>query len=122
VQCDADGQHDPAQIEKLLAAMRDTPADLVIGSRFASGDGHYEVGRARRAVMGRLAKMASRRTGVRITDATSGFRAIGPNVLGPFASIYPAEYLGDTIESLARAGRSGYRVVEVPVEMRARDS
>ena len=30
-------------------------------------------------------------------------------------------YLGDTIESLARAGRGGYRVVEVPVEMRARD-
>ena len=64
--------------------------------------------------MGRLARMASRRTGVRITDATSGFRAIGPNVLGPFASIYPAEYLGDTIESLARAGRAGYRVMEVP--------
>ena len=64
--------------------------------------------------------MASRRTGVPITDATSGFRAIGPNVLGPFASIYPAEYLGDTIESLARAGRAGYRVAEVPVAMRAR--
>jgi hypothetical protein len=58
---------------------------------------------------------------VRITDATSGFRAIGGNLLGAFASTYPTEYLGDTIESLARAGRGGYRVVEVPVEMRARD-
>jgi len=120
VQCDADGQHDPAQIAVLLDALEQGPADLVIGSRFASGDRHYSVGRVRQAVMGRLASMASKRTGVRITDATSGFRAIGPNVLGPFASIYPAEYLGDTIESLARAGRAGYRVVEVPVQMRVR--
>jgi len=120
VQCDADGQHDPAQIATLLDAMHSTPADLVIGSRFASGDQHYRVGRVRGAVMRLLARMASRRTGVHITDATSGFRAIGPNVLGPFASIYPAEYLGDTIESLARAGRAGYRVTEVPVEMRTR--
>ncbi len=43
-------------------------------------------------------------------------------MLGPFASIYPAEYLGDTIESLARAGRAGYKVREVPVEMRVRDA
>ena len=63
--------------------MESAPADLVIGSRFASGDGHYSVGRVRGAVMRRLARMASRRTGVTITDATSGFRAIGPNVLGP---------------------------------------
>jgi len=122
VQCDADGQHDPAQIAVLLDAMERAPADLVIGSRFAAGDGHYAVGAVRRLVMGQLARMASRRTGVRITDATSGFRAIGPSVLGPFASIYPAEYLGDTIESLARAGRAGYRVIEVPVEMRMRDA
>jgi hypothetical protein len=66
--------------------------------------------------------MASRRTGVTITDATSGFRAIGATLLGAFASSYPTEYLGDTIESLARAGRAGYRVVEVPVEMRAREA
>jgi hypothetical protein len=72
-------------------------------------------------VMRWLARMASRRTGVTITDATSGFRAIGDNLLGAFASTYPTEYLGDTIESLARAGRAGYRVVEVPVEMRARE-
>jgi len=120
VQCDADGQHDPAQIAKLLDAMYEGGADLVIGSRFAAGDRHYSVGRVRGAVMRRLARMASRRTGVTITDATSGFRAIGPNVLGPFASIYPAEYLGDTIESLARAGRAGFLVTEVPVAMRPR--
>jgi len=121
VQCDADGQHDPAQISTLLTAMTEHDAQLVIGSRFAAGSGSYEAGRVRRLVMRRLARMASRRTGMTITDATSGFRAIGDNLLGAFASTYPTEYLGDTIESLARAGRAGYRVVEVPVEMRARE-
>jgi len=121
VQCDADGQHDPAQISTLLDAMNEHDAQLVVGSRFASGSGSYETGRVRRVVMRRLARMASRRTGVTITDATSGFRAIAGNLLGAFASTYPTEYLGDTIESLARAGRAGYRVVEVPVEMRARE-
>ena len=121
VQCDADGQHDPAQITKLLDTMRTDDAHLVIGSRFAAGEQAYTVGRVRRVVMHRLARMASRSTGITITDATSGFRAIGGNLLRSFAATYPTEYLGDTIESLARAGRGGYRVAEVPVEMRARD-
>jgi glycosyltransferase involved in cell wall biosynthesis len=119
VQCDADGQHDPGEISKLLAAIAEGDAQLVVGSRFAAGES-YDIGRVRRMVMRRLARMASKRTGARITDATSGFRAIGGGLLGSFAATYPAEYLGDTIESLARAGRAGYKVAEVPVEMRPR--
>jgi glycosyltransferase involved in cell wall biosynthesis len=121
VQCDADGQHDPTEIPRLLEAMAASQADLVIGSRFASG-GHYDVGRGRRLAMGRLARIASRQTGTRITDATSGFRAIGGRLLGSFAASYPAEYLGDTVEALARAGRAGHRVAEVGVRMRPRSS
>jgi glycosyltransferase involved in cell wall biosynthesis len=122
VQCDADEQHEPAQIATLLDAMASQAADLVIGSRFAADEQAYAVGRVRRLVMRRLARMASRSAGVRITDATSGFRAIGGNLLGSFAATYPTEYLGDTIEALARAGRAGYRVVEVPVDMRVRET
>lgn len=120
VQCDADGQHDPDEIAILLDAMRADDADLVIGSRFAADDHDYHVGTTRRFVMHRLAKLASRRTGATITDATSGFRAIGGRLLGSFAASYPAEYLGDTIEALAQAGRSGYRVTQVGVHMRPR--
>jgi glycosyltransferase involved in cell wall biosynthesis len=122
VQCDADGQHDPAEIAVLLDVMRTERADLVIGSRFAREDADYEVGTVRRLVMHRLAHAATRRTGVTITDATSGFRAIGGRLLGSFAASYPAEYLGDTIEALAQAGRSGYRIAQVGVRMRPRAS
>jgi glycosyltransferase involved in cell wall biosynthesis len=121
VQCDADGQHDPSEIPRLVETMAASQADLVIGSRFASG-AHYGVGRGRRLAMGRLARTASRQTGTRITDATSGFRAIGGRLLGSFAANYPAEYLGDTVEALARAGRGGYRVAEVGVSMRPRSA
>lgn len=119
VQCDADGQHDPAEIATLLDAMHHRAAELVVGSRFDGGE-HYEVGLARRMLMHRLGRIASRRTGVVITDATSGFRAIGGRLLGAFAASYPAEYLGDTIEALVQAGREGYTVASVGVHMRPR--
>jgi glycosyltransferase involved in cell wall biosynthesis len=121
VQCDADGQHDPSEIPLLLQTMADSHADLVIGSRYA--DGHRrDVGLGRRLAMAQLAHTASRETGARITDATSGFRAIGGSLLGLFAASYPAEYLSDTVEALARAGRGGHKVAEVGVRMRPRAS
>ena len=120
VQCDADGQHDPAEIARLVETMRATGADLVLGSRFSDPDAEYHVGLARRLAMRHFARLATRRTGARVTDATSGFRAIRGSLLGSFAASYPAEYLGDTIEALVRAGRSGNRVIEISVHMRRR--
>jgi hypothetical protein len=72
--------------------------------------------------MAQLAHTASRETGAHITDATSGFRAIGGSLLGSFAASYPTEYLSDTVEALARAGRGGHKVTEVAVHMRPRAS
>jgi glycosyltransferase involved in cell wall biosynthesis len=122
VQCDADGQHDPVEIARLLDTMRATGAELVVGSRFAEPDTDYHVGAVRKIAMHHFAHLATRRVGTTITDATSGFRAIRGSLLGSFAASYPAEYLGDTIEALVRAGRSGGRVAEVGVHMRPRAS
>jgi glycosyltransferase involved in cell wall biosynthesis len=121
VQCDADGQHDPREIHSLLETMAETHADLVIGSRFTAG-GPRDVAVGRRLAMAQLARTASRETGSQITDATSGFRAIGGRLLGSFAASYPSEYLSDTVEALARAGRGGHKVAEVAVRMRPRSS
>ncbi len=117
VQVDADGQHDPAAIQQLVDAL-DT-ADVVVGARFA-GEGAYKVGGPRRAAMRVLARLLSRITKTRLTDATSGFRATGPRALPLFARSYPTEYLGDTIESLVIAARSGCVCRQVPVVMRPR--
>jgi len=67
-----------------------------------------------------LAAVVSRIAGTRLTDTTSGFRATGPRALEIFARHYPAEYLGDTVESLVLAARAGCRITQVPVSMRVR--
>lgn len=115
VQVDGDGQHNPAEIPGLLDKLRQTQADMVIGSRFLSPDNRYVVRSPRRLVMGLLARRASAAVGSRITDATSGFRAIQSPLLNFFARDYPVEYLGDTFEALVSAGRRGARVVEHPI-------
>jgi glycosyltransferase involved in cell wall biosynthesis len=117
VQVDADGQHDPAEVPKLLAALDE--ADLVIGARFA-GAGDYEVKGARKVAMRMLAHSLSRRTGAPLSDTTSGFRAFNRRTIDTFARDYPAEYLGDTVEALVIAARAGLRVTQVPVAMRPR--
>jgi hypothetical protein len=67
-----------------------------------------------------LARMISRIVGEKLTDTTSGFRASGPKAVALFAEHYPAEYLGDTIEALVIAARSGLTIRQVPVAMRLR--
>lgn len=117
VQVDADGQHDPPDIIRVLDAL--AGADVVVGSRFAGTD-LGSTARWRRRVIGFLSRSVSLLCGVRLTDVTSGFRAAGPRALPVLARHYPAEYLGDTIESLVIAHRAGLRIAEVPVTMRSR--
>jgi glycosyltransferase involved in cell wall biosynthesis len=115
VQVDADGQHDPTEVAALLETMRETEADMVIGSRFAEGAGAYEVRSARRFAMGLLARRVERTIGTKVADSTSGFRAIRRPLLDQFAASYPVEYLGDTVEALIEAGRAGHKIVERPI-------
>lgn len=117
VQVDADGQHDPQEIPKLLDALGD--ASIVIGARFA-GAGDYRVRGPRLVAMKVLARTLSRMTKETLTDTTSGFRASDRQAIRLFARHYPAEYLGDTVESLVIAARSGLRVTQVPVQMHPR--
>ncbi|HSN05905.1 MAG TPA: glycosyltransferase family 2 protein [Candidatus Angelobacter sp.] len=119
VQLDADGQHDPAEVPRLLEALRTGSADVVIGARFA-GRGDYQVHGPRRWAMRLMSRVLSRITGARLTDATSGFKACGPRAVALFAADYPAEYLGDTIESLVIGARAGLVVTQVGVGMRPR--
>jgi hypothetical protein len=119
VQVDGDGQHDPSYIDELLRGLRD--ADVVVGSRFA-GNGDYATQGPRRWVMRLLAWAMSFLAKERLTDVTSGFRAANRKAIRVFAAHYPVEYLGDTVESLVIALRSGCRVTQTPVAMRHRAS
>ena len=117
VQLDGDGQHPATEATRLIDARRTTGADLVIGSRFAAG---YEVSGARRLTMRLLSRIVSRRLHTRVTDTTSGFRALGPRAVRLFSTDYPSDYLSDTVEALLLAADAKLQVVEVEVEMRVR--
>jgi len=114
VQVDADGQHDPADLQRVLDGLDE--ADVVVGTRFHP-QSMYFVGGPRRFAMMLLSKALSRMNRGRISDPTSGFRSAGPRAIALFAVEYPADYLGDTVGSLAIAIRHGLTIRETPVTM-----
>ncbi|MBO3664972.1 glycosyltransferase family 2 protein [Microbacterium stercoris] len=117
VQVDGDGQHPARAIPELIGGLDE--ADVVIGARFAGG-AEYEARGPRRWAMWLLAHAVSAVARTRLTDATSGFKAAGPRAVRLFAHTYPAEYLGDTVEALVIAARSGLVIRQLPVSMRPR--
>lgn len=117
IQVDADGQHNPADIPTVLAGLR--YADISIGARFADV-GDYQARGPRRWAMKMLAAVLSRVAKTRLTDVTSGFRAANTRAIAQYVRYYPAEYLGDTVDSLVSALHEGLTVTQVPVAMRAR--
>lgn len=116
VQCDADGQHSPADLLRMIDHAVENGLHLLIGSRFGLEEG-FRATWLRRIPMWLLARVASNAAGTPITDASSGFRVVSEPLLGEFALKYPVHYLGDTFEVLVQAGRHGYHIAEIPVAM-----
>jgi len=117
VQFDADLQHKPEFISKLIQALEF--ADVVVGSRFR-GESKYQVSLMRKFAMRLLRFAVSRHSGEKLTDVTSGFRAANKKAIEVFAEDYPAEYLADTVESLILAADKNLKIKEIPVVMQVR--
>ena len=117
IQVDADGQHNPSDIEKVLTGL--DVADISIGARF-SDVGDYKARGPRKWAMVVLARIVSRVAKTRLTDVTSGFRAANAKAIEQYVAYYPAEYLGDTLDSLVAACHAGLTVTQIPVAMRPR--
>ena len=116
VQMDADGQHDPSDIPRLLAPLERGECDLVIGSRFLAPTG-YHMGFTR--TLGRRFFVAlARAFGIRVTDPTSGLQALGRRVLELYSGdSFPSDY--PDVDVLLTAHRHGLAVREISVEMHA---
>ncbi len=117
VQIDADGQHEVSDAKRLVEAVTEGGADLVVGSRFSAG---YDVGKLRRLSMRMLSRRVSRYVGVPVSDTTSGFRAFSARAVDRFATAYPTAYLSDTVEALLLARDLDLEVTEMSVQMHAR--
>jgi glycosyltransferase involved in cell wall biosynthesis len=118
VRVDGDGQHDPAQLARILAPVLSGEADIAVGSRFASDEGGYRSSRPRRAGIRVLAWVVSRIGGQRVTDTTSGFQALNRRGIALFARDYPHDY--PEVEATVMVFRHRLRLQEVPVTMRER--
>jgi glycosyltransferase involved in cell wall biosynthesis len=119
VQIDGDGQHDPSQLGRLLEPLAADDADMVIGSRFRDG-GVYRAPVMRRLGIRLLAGVVTAIIRQRMTDPTSGFRAVNRRGIALFAADYPHDY--PEAEANVLAFRHRLRIVEVPVAMRSRSA
>jgi glycosyltransferase involved in cell wall biosynthesis len=117
VQVDGDGQHDPAQLAAILGPVLGGEADLCVGSRFAAGGG-YKSSFARRVGIRLFARVVSAIVRQRVTDTTSGFRAVNRKGIALFAADYPHDY--PEVEATVMCVKHKLRLTEVPVEMRER--
>ncbi len=118
LQMDADGQHDPHQLAKLMEPIRAGELDLVIGSRFLEESGYRmeilrSVGRSLFTALARL-------VGLRVSDPTSGFQAMNRRVLEVYSTdFFPTDY--PDVDVLLAAYRNGLRVGERAVAMSKAD-
>jgi len=116
---DADGQHPPEEVARLLEEVRDDRADLVIGSRYSDPSSaeadDYQATLSRRIGISVFRFFLSAATHQRFTDTTSGMRAANRRVMKLFSENYSPDFA--EIESLQLAVREGLRVEEVPVRM-----
>jgi glycosyltransferase involved in cell wall biosynthesis len=119
VQVDGDGQHDARELRTLLAPVLAGEADIAVGSRFV-GTHAYQASLARRAGIVLFAGVVSLIVRQRVTDTTSGFRAMNRRGIRLFANDYPHDY--PEVEATVLVFRHRLRMVEVPVAMRRREN
>jgi hypothetical protein len=121
---DADGQHPPRELKRLLELVRNDECDVAVGSRFVSGDGYapyrYRPSAPRRLGTALLRRSMALALDRPFGDATSGLYAVNrkalPLLAVPFTSRAPE------VEALIRVSDAGLRLREVPVTMEERAS
>ena len=117
IQFDGDGQHNAEYIKELIKPIEAGEADLVIGSRFINKEG-FQTSFMRRLGINVLCGVLRLCGKVKISDATSGFRAASRPVIEFFSNYYAQDY--PEPESIIAASVSGFKVKEVPVIMNER--
>jgi dolichol-phosphate mannosyltransferase len=120
MEMDSDFSHDPADLARLLQAVRDG-ADLALGSRYVPGGGVVDWGLLRRVVSEGGSTYARLVLGLHVRDLTGGFKCFRREVLEAihFDSVRSQGYAFQ-VELTYRAVQAGFRVVEVPITFRDR--
>jgi dolichol-phosphate mannosyltransferase len=118
---DSDFSHDPADLARLLAAVRDGGADVALGSRYVAGGAVADWGLVRRFVSRGGSLYARLVLGLPVHDLTGGFKCFRAEVLQAIdLPTVRAHGYAFQVELTNRAIREGFSVVEVPITFRDR--
>jgi dolichol-phosphate mannosyltransferase len=118
---DSDFSHDPKDLARLLAAVRDDGADVALGSRYVSGGAVVDWGIVRRIISRGGSLYAALILGLPVRDLTGGFKCFRAEVLqGIDLPTVRAQGYAFQVELTNRAIRRGFKVVEVPITFRDR--
>lgn len=109
---DADGQHLPAEIPKFIRAAEESGADLIIGGRAHLFEGMLP---RRRNANRFSAWCISIAAGVKVSDSQSGFRFYSARLLREVQ--LRADGFDMESEVIVRAGRTGLRILTIPIEL-----
>jgi dolichol-phosphate mannosyltransferase len=118
VTMDADLNHQPEEIPRLLAAAQRLACDVLVGSRFVSGSVVVGTPLAKRLLSHLVNRLMSPLYGLRVRDKTSGFRIYRAEVLRTVH--YRNDAFAFLPELLIRASARGYRIVEQPIHFHYR--
>lgn len=119
VQMDGDGQHPPHEVHKILRPVMNNETDFCIGSRFIDKEG-FQSSFLRRMAINLLSNLIKFRSGQRVLDCTSGYRAFNKKAIEACVKYYPKNF--PEPESALYLITRGIRVKEVSVVMQARYS
>lgn len=119
IQFDGDGQHDVHFVRELIYPLLNEKVDMVIGSRFIDKKASaFQSSFTRRMGIKLISWIIKLKTGKKIYDTTSGFRAVGKKGIASFAKIYPSEY-PEPISNVYVLSKK-FTIKEVPVNMKER--
>ena len=108
---DADGQHDANDLPRLIAALDEHGADFALGSRFLGNA--VDIPPARRTLLRAATIFTRLTTGLKVTDTHNGLRAMTRR--GSQCIRLKQNRMAHASEILMQIGRSGLRMIEVPV-------
>lgn len=119
VQFDADGQHDPGDVARLLEEIQSGDCDIVIGSRFM-GRGGENIGILKKIAINLFRRVIKIFTGDIVTDPTSGLQCLSRRAFCHYAIAgnFPEDF--PDADTIIMAKMEGLKIKEIPANIRIR--
>jgi glycosyltransferase involved in cell wall biosynthesis len=121
VTLDSDGQHDPAEIPRLVKPIKDGVAQVVLGSRFIDKNGTADMPVYRQIGVKVITKLANGLGKNAVSDAQSGFRAYSKRAIDYLGS-FTENGMSASVELLRSVQKSGLTICEVPISCKYAES